>query len=144
MGSLMTRYHCPFQEVFQIGKNKGKTFEEVMAEDPTYVAWVMDLSTENLGSSPSLSRFRQFLDDGGYQAPAEDIMFFGKYKGKTFKEMMTEDPSYCAALLRFIAEEGNNHNSVLLRFKKFFETEGFSLPLAEDIIIQTFVLKTSH
>ena len=69
-----------------------------MAEDPLYCAWVMELSAEEAFAS-HMSRFQRFLEARRFQAPAQDIMTAGKHKGKTFDEVMAEDPMFCSYVL---------------------------------------------
>ena len=45
------------------GKHKGKTFEEVMAEDPTYCTWVLSASTDSTGDLIMVRFQRRRNDD---------------------------------------------------------------------------------
>ena len=119
------------EDVMIIGKHKGKTFEEVMREDPAFCTWVLDPSSD-IASSVVLTRLKKFLQDHSFQALADDVMIVGKYTGKTFEEMMIHDPTYCKSVMRLVAEQGTN-NTVMLRLKKFLETQGFHLHPSEDV-----------
>ena len=123
--------------IMTAGKHDGKTFEEVMQEDPLYCTLVTDLIKEG-NNKPAMVKFKNFLDDRGFQS-AEDVMTVGKHEGKTFEEVMTADPSYCASVLRLVAE--GTKNSVMLRLAKFLEKQRFSLPLSEDITANSMSLK---
>ena len=113
------------------GKHNGKTYEEVMIEDPSYCAWVMGMSEEQRSkASVSIIRFRKFLGSKGFKS--EEIVPSGKYEGKTFEEVMTEDPLYCAWVMDLV-KEGKN-SSGMIRFKDFLKDRGFQGTVEEVMI----------
>ena len=56
----------------------------------------------------------------------------GKHTGKTFKEILTADPSYCKHVMRLVAEERTNKSS-MLGFAKFLENQVLPHPSVEDV-----------
>ena len=120
------RLACTLEEVLPVGKHKGKTFEKVMTEDPTYCAWVMDLCKEATPNSTALLRFKEFLEDKGFSSHSEGIVTTGKHTGKTLEEVMTEDPSYCGWVMS-LSTEGIDTIS-MLRLRKLLEANGFQAP----------------
>ena len=127
------------EEVLAVGKHKGKTFEEVMTEHPQFSSWV--LKNDSISSSNLLS-FRSFLQDKGFQPKssrarpgpwAPNVIPVGKHKGKTFKEVMDEDPAFCGWVMR-LSREGAN-SSAIEKFNTFLEDQGFSVPpSAEEVL----------
>ena len=53
----------PGEDVLQIGKHKGKTYQHIAENEPSYLKWVMTNPTNpDDGMSPQLKHFRKFLE----------------------------------------------------------------------------------
>ncbi|KAG6963833.1 hypothetical protein JG687_00006316 [Phytophthora cactorum] len=75
------------------GKHKGSAIAEVFLKDPGYCRWLR--SQEMLTGAPDSdiatflsSKFANEPDDGSY------LLNFGKYKGKSVKQVFTLDKEY--------------------------------------------------
>jgi len=71
---------------FSIGKHRGRSFEDVVSEDPDYCRWAFRLEDPKGDVAEFTTYLRQHY--GG-------ILTFGKHSGKLFSEIVTEDPDYC-------------------------------------------------
>ena len=78
-------------DTLEFGKHKGKTLREVIKGDWSWVEWAIDQS----------EHFFCDIDDVMTEREAtikvlspDDILPFGKYKGKTLQKIYTEDPNY--------------------------------------------------
>lgn len=92
-------------ETIPFGQHKGKTFAEVYKEDPKYIFWLMENDPYYIIDIPALTgiavddehaeeKFCKEIDRVFPKVKVEDIITFGKYKGKTYKEVFAEDPQY--------------------------------------------------
>eukprot|EP00971_Amphidinium_carterae_P330541 6463640-Amphidinium_carterae.1 len=112
-------------EVLTFGKHRGKTFEVVLAEEPSYASFVRR-TVESAGSTnEQMLRFAAYLNaqDGldpcGAPSPFE-VLTFGKYKGRSFEAVTAEDPSYTGYVRRTAVEEGCS-NQQMKRFAQFLK-----------------------
>ncbi|EGZ09431.1 hypothetical protein PHYSODRAFT_521816 [Phytophthora sojae] len=76
--------------VLNFGKHKSKTIEEVYASDPGYCRW---LSNQKIliDSEPGISDFlkAKFINDDG-----SFLMTWGKFNGRTIKQIQAIDSNY--------------------------------------------------
>jgi uncharacterized protein (DUF3820 family) len=71
------------------GKYKGKPIEEVDTSDPGYCRWVFNQPSLNITEEIKIFLHSKFLsDDNSY------MMTWGKYKGKTLKQISRTDANY--------------------------------------------------
>ncbi|GMF35780.1 unnamed protein product [Phytophthora lilii] len=71
------------------GKYKGKLIEEVYASDPGYCRWVFNQPSLNISDDIKTFLCSKFINnDNSY------MMGWGKYKGKTLKQISSVDPNY--------------------------------------------------
>ncbi len=71
--------------IFQVGKHKGKTVEEVQKTSPGYFTW---LSTQPWAKADySLEKYIDL-------SVSENSLTFGKYRGKTVSQIYEIDPKY--------------------------------------------------
>ncbi|KAL7999018.1 hypothetical protein Plhal703r1_c27g0112491 [Plasmopara halstedii] len=70
------------------GKYKGTPIEEVYASDPGYCRWMHNQPSLNIAEISSFPSLQVFSDDNSY------MMSWGKYKGKTLKQISRMDPNY--------------------------------------------------
>ena len=98
-------------EIIPFGQHKGKTIAEVYKEDPKYIIWLLesdpfykiDISTltgiaeddEHAGE-----KLRKEIERMFPKVKVEDKITFGKYKGKTYKEVFAEDSQYIEWFVR--------------------------------------------
>ncbi|CAE8611588.1 unnamed protein product [Polarella glacialis] len=82
----------------RVGKHKGKTFEETLANDPVYCRWILSLGLEEAGP---FAGFQVFLlenrkDLGAVEVPQAGPPFkSGKSRGKTLDiKVVADDPDY--------------------------------------------------
>ena len=98
-------------ETISFGKHKGKTFAEIYNEDPQYIFWLMqsdpffkvDLSALTgiaLDDEKAEEKFSNEIDRVFPKVKIEDAITFGKYKGKTYKEVFAEDSQYIEWFVR--------------------------------------------
>ena len=85
----------------EFGKYKGKTLREIVKEDWGWVEWAIDQS----------EHFFCDIDDVINERKAtikvlspDDVLTFGKYKGKTLREIHKEDPNY----LTWVSQNAND------------------------------------
>lgn len=97
--------------VLPFGKYKGQTLADVYAKDPKYVFWLSESDRYFRIDFQSLAGIDPNSSDIEKQAQKEiervfpkttvnDTITFGKYKGKTFKQVYQEDPNYIDWFLR--------------------------------------------
>merc|ERR1712178_219133 len=89
----------------------GRSFQEVLATDPEYCQWVLQESKkEDVGFR--MQEFAAFLDDKSeLQQPAakeDGKVSFGKYKGRSFQEVLATDPQYCQWVLQESSGDSGN------------------------------------
>ena len=98
-------YELPF------GKYKGKSLKEIYSEDPKYVYWLAEtdryfriafpaLTGIDLNEEKAKQAIEKEINRVFPKTTIEDVITFGKYKGKTYKEVIHEDVQYIEWLLR--------------------------------------------
>ena len=71
------------------GKYKSKPIEEVYSSDPGYCRWVFNQPSLNVSEEIKIFLHSKFLiDDKSY------MMTWGKYRGKSLKQISRIDPNY--------------------------------------------------
>jgi len=82
-------------DTVSFGKYSGSPFEEVLQLDPSYCQWVVSAAQDEQASS-GVELFAAYI---GKHAPdllePPTTVGFGKYKGRTFEEVLELDPGYC-------------------------------------------------
>lgn len=103
--------HQP-DETIPFGKYKGKSIQEIYETDPAYIFWLIESDpyyTVNIpkiiGKEPNSTEEFVEICKAEYdrvfpRITASSIVTFGKYKGKTFKEIASEDMNYISWFLR--------------------------------------------
>lgn len=103
--------HQP-DEIVPFGKYKGKTIQEIYKIDPAYIFWLIESDpyyTVNIpkiiGKEPNSTEEFIEICKAEYNKAyptiiATSVITFGKYKGKTFKEVAAEDKNYISWFLR--------------------------------------------
>lgn len=89
-------------DVLEKGKYQGKTLREVIHSDWGWVKWAIDSSEQFYFDLEAVAEER--LRDIKILHP-EDILPFGKYKGKTIKEVAGQDFNY----LKWVAENSEDY-----------------------------------
>ncbi len=98
-------------ETIPFGMHMGKTFAEIYKEDPKYIFWIMESDPYYRIDLPALigitvddehaeEKSHNEIDRIFPKAKIEDVITFGKYKGKTYKEVYVEDPGYIKWFVR--------------------------------------------
>jgi len=100
-------------DVLEIGKYKGKTLKEVVHNDWGWVKWV-SMHTEHFFFDVD-AVIEERKKDIKILHP-EDILTFGKYKGKTIKDIATEDINY----LRWLDD---NSEDFIISFEELMGTK---------------------
>ena len=102
--------HQP-DETVPFGKHKGKSIQEIYETDPAYIFWLIESDpyyTVNIpkiiGKEPNSTEEFVEICKSEYdrvfpKISAMSVITFGKYKGKTFKEVATEDKNYISWFL---------------------------------------------
>eukprot|EP00747_Dinoflagellata_sp_TGD_P184133 gnl/TRDRNA2_/TRDRNA2_39498_c0_seq1.p1 gnl/TRDRNA2_/TRDRNA2_39498_c0~~gnl/TRDRNA2_/TRDRNA2_39498_c0_seq1.p1 ORF type:complete len:349 (+),score=47.41 gnl/TRDRNA2_/TRDRNA2_39498_c0_seq1:65-1111(+) len=121
--------------VLTFGKHKGRTFADVVANEPDYVSWVL----KQPEPSSSLKDFVSYLEAEGVidhfnaleqmgevytrsDPPTGDTqMTFGKHKKRTFADLKDNEPQYVAWALR-----EPEPSSGLKDFVEYLKAEGVS------------------
>lgn len=117
---------CDMNEIFPLrspdyvinfGKYKGKTIQEIYAENPKYIYWLMSkdhyfrVNFDQLLHIPDNSPDRETIINNEfrrvYSITPDNLITFGKYEGKTFREVFDFDPNYIEWFIR------QNSNSTL-------------------------------
>ena len=73
------------------GKYKGKTIREVIDTDWQYIKWAVFDSKRLLADIDKIVEYHESI---AKPLGPNDLMPFGKYKGRTILEVFTEDPQY--------------------------------------------------
>lgn len=95
----------------EFGKYKGKTIGEIYEIDPKYIYWLMEQdhyfrvdfhSLLNIpeDSSNVESIIEEEINRVFPKATVDSTITFGKYKGRTFREIYSTDPAYIDWFLR--------------------------------------------
>lgn len=101
----------PPKFVMKFGKYKGKTIREIYKQDPKYIFWLLDkdyyfrVDVDKLLNITPNSPNRQSIIENEInrvfpKTKADDLITFGKYYGKSFREVFMEDPNYIEWFLR--------------------------------------------
>ncbi|EGZ30662.1 hypothetical protein PHYSODRAFT_468556 [Phytophthora sojae] len=104
--------------VLNFGKHKSKTIEEVYASDPGYCRW---LSNQKIliDSEPGVSDFlkAKFINDDG-----SFLMTWGKFKGRTIKQIQAIDSNYIEWLKKneFVNQKMSKLKGALAKLMVFF------------------------
>lgn len=88
--------------ILNFGKYRGKTIEDVYELNPSYCRWI---NNQNLYTSDP--EIRKFLDSKfKNSADGSSILTYGKYKGRSIKQVKQIDPNYLEWLKKskFVAE----------------------------------------
>ncbi len=97
--------------IIAFGKYKGKTIQEIYQQDPKYIFWLLEkdyyfkIDFDKLLNIPHGSPNRQSIIENEInrvfpKTRSDDLITFGKYKGKNFKEVYETDPNYINWFLR--------------------------------------------
>ena len=89
-----------------IGKNRGLTFDEVIANDIGYVSWLTSQKQQNLLDNPNLIALLEYAESKGVDIPpyvfqkpkhplsGDQKITKGAHKGKTFDFMIENHGDY--------------------------------------------------
>jgi len=111
--------------VLRFGDHRGKTYEKVLHLDPEYCRHMLgEIQADR--NSP-LAAFGVWLH--GQEIPSSSqipesssVLHFGKYKGKTYEEVLQSDPNYCYAMLWDIQADGNLPGAAFIEWLRDQET----------------------
>lgn len=78
-------------DTLEFGKHKGKTLREVIKEDWSWIEWAIDQSEHFFCDIDDVMKEREATIK---VLSADDVLTFGKYKGKTLREIHSENPYY--------------------------------------------------
>lgn len=98
-------------DTLEFGKHKGKTLREVIKEDWSWVEWAIDQSEHFFCDIDDVMKEREATIK---VLSADDVLTFGKYKGKTLREIHSENPNY----LIWVSQ---NTNDFVIDFSSFNE-----------------------
>mmetsp|Transcript_66834 Transcript_66834/g.196190 ORF Transcript_66834/g.196190 Transcript_66834/m.196190 type:complete len:232 (-) Transcript_66834:152-847(-) len=101
------------------GKYRGKPMEEVRKTDLDYSRWVYSMHL--LGKGGSFGAFAEWMEQKRVVPSLgkdDDLIDFGKNKGRTFGELVQEDPGYCEWALEKAQSEAVGGS--LLDFAAFY------------------------
>lgn len=104
-------------DVFERGKHKGEKVVDVIHSDWNWIKWANEESNFFFFDIDDV--ISEHLKDV-LILRAEDSFTFGKYKGKTIKEVAEENPNY----LRWVNE---NSESIVIDIKSLFPDEEVSI-----------------
>merc|ERR1719401_2309794 len=87
--------------MLDVGKYQGQSYGQVLQSDPDYCHWVLSKS-QDPDSSMALQHFAAWLADQEVPEPTavaadsdELIISFGKHRGKSYEEVLQEEPDFC-------------------------------------------------
>jgi len=128
------------QEIFNFGRHKGKTFQQIAQDEPNYHEKYMYMLAKNREEpNPVLSRYIAWFEKKNRHASAtvqcssetriisqaddsgEDIFTFGKHKGQSFSWVASNDPSYH---LRCKAKGYCPDKDCMNNYEEYFEHHG--------------------
>ncbi len=103
-------YHTP-DYVMEFGKYKGKTINEIYCHDPKYIYWLLEndhyfkVDFDKLLNIPEDSQNKQIIIENEInrvfpKTTPDDLITFGKYKGKSFRDVFAFDANYINWILR--------------------------------------------
>ena len=98
-------------DTLEFGKHKGKTLREVIKEDWSWVEWAIDQSEHFFCDIDDIMKEREATIK---VLSADDVLTFGKYKGKTLREIHSKNPNY----LIWVSQ---NTNDFVIDFNSFNE-----------------------
>ena len=98
-------------DTLEFGKHKGKTLREVIKGDWSWVEWAIDQSEHFFCDIDDVMKEREATIK---VLSADDVLTFGKYKGKTLREIYSENPNY----LIWVSQ---NTNDFVIDFRSFNE-----------------------
>ena len=98
-------------DTLEFGKHKGKTLREVIKEDWSWVEWAIDQSEHFFCDIDDVMKEREATIK---VLSADDVLTFGKYKGKTLREIHSKNPNY----LIWVSQ---NTNDFVIDFNSFNE-----------------------
>lgn len=93
--------------VLPFGKYRGKSYEDVLDEHPEYCEWAaktaaMPDATSGLlefvawlNKSAPASQMTAWKEQAKAIEVGENVVAFGKYRGRAFEDVLLEDPDYC-------------------------------------------------
>mmetsp|Transcript_9993 Transcript_9993/g.21989 ORF Transcript_9993/g.21989 Transcript_9993/m.21989 type:complete len:378 (+) Transcript_9993:77-1210(+) len=85
-------------KVLTFGKHRGRTFREVLYEDPKYCSWAMKNYESTLETmTPDLLVFLEWVKERWDRKGP--VLHFGKHKGCHLSDVLEKDPSYLTWLL---------------------------------------------
>jgi hypothetical protein len=120
-------------EVLNVGKNKGKTYDEILQCDMGYCEWVV--KQDNLHGE--LANFQQFCSKQGITSVATSgvppqhptttsaKITGGKYSGLTFADVLSKDTDYCSWIMS--VPEKELRAAWMKDFKAFLASNNFRI-----------------
>ncbi|CAE8623786.1 unnamed protein product [Polarella glacialis] len=115
----------PQAVTFSFGKHRGRTFKDVLSDDPEYCEWVLE-STPGDGPLADLQAFlleKKELYSAALAAQKPQggnaKLQCGKYRGKTFQNVLVDDPKYCEWVLGLKSQDGVEEGGRLAGFQTF-------------------------
>lgn len=117
-------------EVIKSGKHKGKTYAEVNVIDPNYIDWLrnsnpyfkIDFSNSSDIHISNENESHELLDLYEKSLPlvkVEDKIPFGRYRGKTFRDVYSSNPQY----IKWLFDNCNTINFDIVAFKEMMAIE---------------------
>lgn len=91
--------------VLSFGRYKGETMLSVVEGDPDYCQWVVAQAAAP-DASPCLVSFASFVKEGRLERSPPNVVGFGRHRGKTYEDVLEEDPDYCQWVMRRVALPG--------------------------------------
>eukprot|EP00445_Apocalathium_hangoei_P082407 CAMPEP_0204184184 /NCGR_PEP_ID=MMETSP0361-20130328/54239_1 /ASSEMBLY_ACC=CAM_ASM_000343 /TAXON_ID=268821 /ORGANISM="Scrippsiella Hangoei, Strain SHTV-5" /LENGTH=435 /DNA_ID=CAMNT_0051144189 /DNA_START=118 /DNA_END=1425 /DNA_ORIENTATION=+ len=73
--------------ILSFGKHNGKSYEDVLREDPLYCRWAVSPEGARI-SMPALLEFSRWVR-------GQAILDTGKHNGKSYEKVLRDDPQYC-------------------------------------------------
>lgn len=115
-------------DVVPFGLYKGKTFREVAVLDKKYIFWLIedkedinidlfDVFGIDSKDEQAREKLKSIIDEVYPKIKVDDVIGFGKFKGKTWREVYSENPEYVMWALRNIKDKDFDRED----FKKLLE-----------------------
>jgi len=77
-------------------KHEGTSYEEVLRADPDYCSFILQAVSPDINSD---LKFVEWLKAQAVVPSGSSLVSFGKYKGKSYEEVLERDPQYCSYIL---------------------------------------------
>jgi len=106
--------------VMLVGKHKGRTFADLKATEPEYVAWALKQEEP----TEQMKAFVDYLKAENAQSGPHTVMTMGRHIGRTFEDLRTNEKEYASWVLK-----QENLKDTMRSFAVYLQAEGVGEPV---------------